>query len=307
MNINMMNERPIVSVAVLAYNSSKYILETLESAKKQTYERIELIVSDDASTDNTVEICKNWIEENRTYFINVKLLTTSQNSGTSSNCNRLINNAVGEWVKLIAADDILFEDCIEKCVKFVNEHPSVKWMVGKTLKYENIIDEDHLIKSDTLYTSQRLSVLTGSLEEQQAAILNYSFIEAPALFINAKILRDVGGYNEKYQLLEDWPMNKKLLEAGYKCYFLDDYIVGYRKNENSVFNINSKLFNMRYQESLLEFYKSELFEYHNNCYRLNKRFHYLLCLFYQKMRLNNTKKINKISYSALNKLIDILL
>ena len=301
-----MNKEPLVSVCVITYNSSKYVLETIESAKKQTYKNIELIVSDDASIDNTVEICRKWIENNKSRFVNTRVITTNHNSGTSSNCNRLIKNADGEWIKSIAGDDVLLEDCIEKCVRFVNEHPSAKWMVGKTLKYENLIDEDHLIKSDTLYSPQRLSELNGSLEDQRKAILNYTFIEAPALFVNTSILKEVGGYNEKYRLLEDWPMNKKLLEAGYKCHFLDEYIVGYRKSENSVFNINTKLFNMRYQESLFDFYKSEIFEYHNNSYRLNKRFHYLLCLLYEKMGLNNSKKINRISYSALNRFIDIV-
>ena len=48
---------PLVSINVITYNSSKFVLETLESAKAQTYQNIELIVSDDCSTDNTVEIC----------------------------------------------------------------------------------------------------------------------------------------------------------------------------------------------------------------------------------------------------------
>jgi alpha-1,3-rhamnosyltransferase len=301
-----MNKEPLVSVCVITYNSSKYVLETLESAKKQTYKNIELIVSDDASIDNTVEICRKWIENNKSRFVNTRVITTDHNSGTSSNCNRLIKNADGEWIKSVAGDDVLLEDCIEKCVRFVNEHPYAKWVVGKTLKYENLIDEDHLIKSDTLYSPQRLSELNGSLEDQRKAILNYTFIEAPALFVNTSILKEVGGYNEKYRLLEDWPMNKKLLEAGYKCYFLNEYIVGYRKSDSSVFHVNNKLFNIDFQKSLFDFYKDELFKHYNVIYRLNKNSHYLLCLLYEKLGLNNSKIMNRYSYRALYKLIDIV-
>ncbi len=56
-------ENPLVSIIVCTYNSSKYVLETLESAKEQTYQNVELIVSDDCSTDNTVELCRKWIAE----------------------------------------------------------------------------------------------------------------------------------------------------------------------------------------------------------------------------------------------------
>ena len=54
----------LVSVCVLAYNSSKYILETLNSIKNQTYDTIELIISDDCSTDDTVALCTQWINRN---------------------------------------------------------------------------------------------------------------------------------------------------------------------------------------------------------------------------------------------------
>ena len=62
---------PLVSVAVIAYNSAEYILETLESIKAQTYDKIELIVSDDCSLDGTVEICHKWIDANKSRFVDI--------------------------------------------------------------------------------------------------------------------------------------------------------------------------------------------------------------------------------------------
>lgn len=52
---------PLVSVIVITYNSAKYVLETLESIRVQSYQNIELIISDDCSKDNTIDICRNWI------------------------------------------------------------------------------------------------------------------------------------------------------------------------------------------------------------------------------------------------------
>ena len=102
---------PLVSIIVITYNSSKYVLETLESAKAQTYQNIELIVSDDCSTDNTVEICHNWIEQNKERFVRTELITVEKNTGIAPNCNRGVKAAKGEWVKLIAGDDVLHQNC----------------------------------------------------------------------------------------------------------------------------------------------------------------------------------------------------
>ena len=72
-------ENPLVSIIVITYNSAKYVLETLESARYQTYQNIELIVSDDCSVDNTVEICNNWIKKNSNRFARVELITVNKN------------------------------------------------------------------------------------------------------------------------------------------------------------------------------------------------------------------------------------
>ena len=63
----------LVSIITPTYNSAKYVLETLESIKSQTYHNIELIISDDASQDNTVDICELWLKENKERFRNSDL------------------------------------------------------------------------------------------------------------------------------------------------------------------------------------------------------------------------------------------
>ncbi|MBH2024900.1 MAG: glycosyltransferase, partial [Flavobacteriales bacterium] len=82
------NRNPLVSVVVITYNSSKYVMETLESVKAQTYENIELIISDDGSTDHTIEMCRVWLAQNNNRFPKTKLLTVEENTGIPANCNR---------------------------------------------------------------------------------------------------------------------------------------------------------------------------------------------------------------------------
>ena len=104
---------PLVSIIVISYNSSKYVLETLESAKAQTYQNLELIISDDCSTDNTVKLCDTWLKDNKSRFTKTKLITVEKNLGIPKNCNRALYTAEGDWTKLIAGDDILMPNCVK--------------------------------------------------------------------------------------------------------------------------------------------------------------------------------------------------
>lgn len=296
----------LVTVRVLSYNSEKTILDTLNSIKNQSYKNIELIVSDDCSKDKTVDTVKKWLQENSSRFVNAQLLTVDYNTGTSANVNRCLNATHGEWTKGVAADDMLLPDCITKCVDFVSASPEIEWVVGKTKKYTDYFDEAHLQTNDKLYSSKRIAILNSNLETQKEAILNATFIEAPAVFVKTEILRQVGGYNEKYELMEDWPMFKKLLFAGHKCYFLDDFLVGYRKSDNSVFNVKKKLFNLKYKESEYAFIKDELFVFHNRKYRINKNLHIKLCRIFEKFKMNNSRWISRRLYGLAFKTIDFL-
>ncbi len=104
-----LKETPLVSVVLVTYNSAQYVIETLESIKAQTWQQIELIVSDDCSTDKTAELCSNWIDCNKGRFSKTKMITVLQNSGIPANCNRGLRAAQGEWVKIISGDDILIK------------------------------------------------------------------------------------------------------------------------------------------------------------------------------------------------------
>ena len=89
------NGYPLVSVFVVSYNAADYICETLESIKAQTYQNIELIVSDDHSSDQTVELANEWIESNKERFVRTELITVDHNTGVSANYNRAIRACRG--------------------------------------------------------------------------------------------------------------------------------------------------------------------------------------------------------------------
>lgn len=121
----MVNSFPLVTIGVLTYNSEKYVIETLESIKSQTYLNIELIISDDCSCDYTVDRCSEWIEKNRGYFVNVLILTVKTNTGTAGNCNRVLAKSNGKWLKFLGADDLLSPSAIENYVRYVTQNSNV--------------------------------------------------------------------------------------------------------------------------------------------------------------------------------------
>jgi glycosyltransferase involved in cell wall biosynthesis len=115
---------PLVSIVVITYNSEKYIIETLESARNQSYENIELIITDDCSKDDTLKIAEGWLEKNSSRFKRTLIVPALINGGTSKNMNKGLNEAFGIWIKPIAGDDLLLPNCIESNVFYGEKNDS---------------------------------------------------------------------------------------------------------------------------------------------------------------------------------------
>ncbi len=221
-----------VTVGVLAYNSAATILDTLESIAAQTYKNIELIVCDDGSKDNTAEMVRTWLATNKDLFVRVELVTVEKNTGTPANCNRLLRAAKGEWLKMIAADDILLPQCIEDFVDYVCRTPNAKVVYSN---YNSFIKgDDGLIK----ITGAKISEKVKDLFDVDAHTQLYTYIEhgfniSPAVFMNLEFARSIG-FIEKYKVFEDSPFYVRVLQGGTKIYHLDKDTVLYRSDGDSV-------------------------------------------------------------------------
>lgn len=241
---------PLITIGILTYNSEKTIIDTLESAKKQNYANMELIISDDASSDNTVSICYAWIEQNADTFVNVDVITVPSNTGTCANCNRLLSRCKGEWVQMIAGDDIFLEDSIITRVNYAMTHPDAEWIFSKVHTYMDTFEESNALlwKADILYTTKWKSFFDLSNQEQLNIQARVNMLAPPSNFFKVDMLKRMGGYEEKYFIIEDAPMNFKLLKEGVKCHYLDEFTVGYRIGSNNVCSNKTKLFNLKHLE-----------------------------------------------------------
>lgn len=216
---------PLISVLVIAYNSAKTIIETLDSIKKQTYPELELIVTDDCSSDNTIFITKKWIENNHGRFIRVKLVTSAQNTGISANYNRGEDECSGEWIKCIAGDDILLQNCIQLNMDYVMEHPDTEILFSMTEPFGGKIDHS-LIAYDPFHLSP--------VEQLDFLINKGNFIPASTAFYKLERFRSLGiRCDERIPLLDDWPKWIVCLQKGVKFSFIEEKTVKYRLNGTS--------------------------------------------------------------------------
>ena len=219
----------LVSVYVITYNSARYVIDTLESIKLQTYQNIELIISDDCSTDNTVELCESWIEINRNRFVSAKILTASQNTGISPNCNRAINASNGEWVKGIAGDDLLMPNCITDNIEFITQHPDV-YIVQSENSYINEFSQPIVRKAKVRkrFKDERISA-----KEQHTLSLYTSNVNIQTLFVKKELFNYVGGYDESIPMMEDRPFYLKATQHGFKIYYFPKVTTIYREHPES--------------------------------------------------------------------------
>ena len=271
MNVNV-DDNPLVSIVIVTYNSSRFVLETLECAKQQTYQNIELIVSDDCSSDNTVKICGDWLKENKSRFNRTELLTVEKNTGIPYNCNRGLNVTKGKFLKFIAGDDVILPEFIGKCLEFFQKDNEI----AVTYTKSRIIDE----------SSNFVRNLPNKKYKSGYIFKELFFVEfwpaSPSFMFKRECVFEVGGFDENIAV-EDYLLLLKLARK-HKIQFVNNYLTYYRIHSSNT----SKNLGFIYKEHLKTI--NEFKEYEG----YNKRITQL-----------NTTLIN--SYSRTNKKIALQL
>jgi len=290
---------PLVSIIVITYNSAKYVLETIESAKDQTYQNIELIVSDDGSTDNTVEICREWIEENKERFVRTELITVPENTGIPANCNRAWVASNGEWIKFIAGDDELMPNCIEMNLLFTNRQSKI--LHSNCEIYNNKFDLVNLIDITDKKDYQFCKVYTA-IEQYRLLINRKGNISSPTVFFHRTILENVNGFDEDFRLIEDVPMWLKLTKAGYVFQFVDAITVKYRIHNYSVQRDNQYHMSKVYAEELLKVNVKYLRNEVSKFVYLKRTLRLKLIIILNMIKLNNAGVVSDFLFRCVNKI-----
>ena len=213
----------LVSVGVITYNSAKTIVETLDSIKLQTYKNLELVISDDGSKDDTVEICQKWLDENSNRFVRVELLTVEHNTGTAANCNRCTKATQGLFIKRIAGDDILEPECIRINIENIgNADMAVSDMVRFNERGVVSVNNnfDILFPLSVLQPQKRLKLFCRLIP----------FFNPPSHFYRRSLYEKIGYFEESTKELEDVPFYVKIFASGLSIKYIQKTTVRYRLN-----------------------------------------------------------------------------
>ncbi len=218
----------LVTVVVITYNSSRFVLETLESVYRQTFSDIELIVSDDCSKDNTFSVCQEWVEQRKNRFSRAEVIQTPTNGGICKNYNFALQHAKGEWIKYIAGDDILEDNCIERFVANIRPDTFLYTCITEHLQNET--------GKKTLYTTW---IPDKSAWRQSRFMLKYLYgINGPTIFIERNHLNQLGGFEEKYPMIEDWPIAIRFTTNGWRIGIVNEPLVQWRLYGDSISHSN---------------------------------------------------------------------
>ncbi len=237
------NESILVTVAICTYNNAIHILETLESIKLQSYEALELVVSDDASTDDTLAAVGHWAaqRENRDRFSRIEILKVAKNTGVSANANRALRAAKGSWIKYIAGDDALRPDCIRDNINWAKLNPDARVVFSRVEIYNETFESHNLIEiseDDSGNQCSLMAVGRNAGEQYQMLLMSDRIHYAPSAFLHRETLLTIGGYDEEFRLLEDYPLWLNLTKNGYKLYFMNEVTARYRRHSAAINNNN---------------------------------------------------------------------
>lgn len=214
----------LVSIIMPSYNTAKYISDSIKSVLAQTYQNWELLIVDDCSTDNTLEIVKSFSDSR------IILLQNEKNSGAAVSRNYALREAKGKWIAFLDSDDIWLPEKLEKQIKFMNENNLAFTFTdyriclnGKWLPYINTAP--NIINKRKMYNYCYFSTITAMYDREKIGL-----IQIPNLKKN-----------------NDYAMWLQIIEKS-NAYRLPECLSYYIKHENSISSGNKlKLIKWHYR------------------------------------------------------------
>ena len=208
--------KPLISVLMPAYNAERFIADAIESILNQTYKNFELIVADDASTDSTAKIVKEYCAKDK----RVALISNKKNLYIAANRNKLIKMARGEFIAWADADDISLPYRLEEQYKIMMKDKKIG-ICGGSLE----------IFGNTRANGQvRRYPATNKLAKKK--IFRYVTVAQPAAMLRSEVFETIGVFDTKTPPAEDLNL---LFRIGEKYKFANSkkILIKYRDNPGS--------------------------------------------------------------------------
>lgn len=316
---------PLVSVLIPAYNHENYIQETIESIINQTYPNIELIILDDGSKDKTWEKITELKPKCENRFVKIHF-ETKQNEGTCITLNKLLKLSSGEFVYIIASDDLAKPQAIEKEVKFLQDNPDYALAVGDN-EYVDFMGKQ-IFRTQKAFTSNIKNAKYKTVKEFLSSKLKIDFLSDDfgsyktlykenyipnGYLIRKNIFETIGNFTKNAPLEDFWLMLQ--ISKYKKMKYIDEILFSYRIHDTNTIGNSTRMRELttqtrNYEQKLLEKYltnhkNDELLKIYNEgiCYYQTGIPNILMLYKYQKINTRTLKVeiFNKTIYSK-NKL-----
>ncbi len=209
----------MISIVIPSYNQADYLPEAIESALAQNNQFKDIIVIDDGSTDNSLEIARKYEKENEAGVFKRKIITviSQVNKGLASARNTGIMNAKNDWIFFLDADDKLTDNALVRIIQTINYNPDAD-IISPSFRTFGTSNEEVILMSDPKLEDFR----TGNRIPTFSAIRKEKLLE-------------VGGYNPKMvEGYEDLALWCDLLSRGAKIKTLQEPLVWYRTKDKSM-------------------------------------------------------------------------
>jgi len=232
--------KPEVSVIMPVYNMESYLEEAVDSILGQSFENFELIVVDDASTDRSWDVLCTYFDSRLVCLRNI------ENIGNYPSRNKGMRVAKGKYICVMDADDIAFPDRIEKQFEYMERHPGVLACGSQFI----------CIGMDNTYPKPLKNC------DIQLQLLKDNRFLHPSLFIRTTVLKELGGYDERYRYSSDYDLACRLALKG-EIVNMPDVLMQYRIHKtqiSSVYRLEQKKYareiRQKYQLEMIRRFKS---------------------------------------------------
>lgn len=193
-------ENPLVSICIPTYNGQKFLEACLDSVVNQTYKNIEIIIVDDRSKDNTIEIIERYTAKDS----RIKLYCNEINLGLVGNWNKCLEFATGEWIKFLFQDDFFTSDCIEIMVNSLSDSDEIVTSGRRLILDESLDAATKKYSINETLTFEKLGIISNEpvyITPQKIAKfivdnIYINFIGEPTVIMFKKeVVKELGTFN----------------------------------------------------------------------------------------------------------------
>jgi glycosyltransferase involved in cell wall biosynthesis len=218
--------RPLVSILIISYNQASFIDQTLTSALEQDYEPLEVVISDDNSTDGTAEIIQAYAAR---YPTRLKAITGGDRLGITGNCNRALRACTGRYIAFQGGDDILLPGKITAQVAWMEADPA-RVLCGHD------VDVFESATGRTLYRwGARYSMPVG--RGARAFVERGCLYAAMTIMVRASAM-PARGFDERIAIASDWKFWIDCLASGGQYGLIEGTYSRYRRHQSSATNLS---------------------------------------------------------------------